>query len=114
MEGISVTPSWLAFFLSALVVVNNLAYIFYLQRFKVEKLEKDDTELKQQLKVLSTELAHIATQMKMSMTRQGIINHMSGKTLESLLHRLESMEEHLREWPGKVTEIREAREDEHE
>lgn len=92
-------PGWITALLSLVIVLNNVVYFVHYQKFKVSHLQKSDDELKQQLKVLSAELAHIATQMKVMVTRQGVINKMSSNTLQATLRRLESLEEHLRIWP---------------
>lgn len=93
------SPAWITAALSGVIVLNNIVYFIHLQKFKVSHLQKSDEELKQQLKTLSAELAHIATQMKVMMTRQGVINKMSSQTLQGLVRRLEGVEEHLRAWP---------------
>lgn len=93
--------------LGLFILAGNLFHFFYLQKFKVQRLEKEDEEIKNEGKLIRAELksstasiSNLAMQIKVAVTRQNVMNRMNAQTLAGLMKRLEDLEDEVRHKDG--------------
>lgn len=88
----NLSPQWMTFILSFLIVAGNVLHFVYLNKFKVQRLEKDDEKLTSELKNVVIQISHLAMQLKVAVTRQNVMNRMSTQAMTGLIKRIEELE----------------------